>query len=814
MTLELKGPMPSPYIKWFDEISLSDLHLVGGKNASLGEMYRELGQYGIKVPYGFAITVQAYNEFLQANSLEKKIDGILHGIDPHQLKTLGEIGKKIRELIMSSTLPKNIEEAILWAYQWMIEKDPANADVAVRSSATAEDLPEASFAGQFESFLHIQGAQILLNTCKKCFASLYTDRAISYRFEKNYLQMKVGLSIVVQRMVRSDKGVAGTLFTLDTESGHPNIILINASYGLGENIVQGLVEPDEYLIFKETLKKGYRPILKKRIGSKELKLIYATGGTKKVVNIPVPPLQRERLSLSDDEVLQLAQWSCSIEDHYSNKAGHKRPMDIEWAKDGLTGEIFIVQARPETVHSQRRSVAIEQYHLKGQGPLLISGVSVGTKIGQGKTHVISDVKELANFRTGDVLVAENTDPDWVPTMKLASAIVTDSGGRTCHAAIVGRELGIPTIVGTHTGTKLLQDGQEVTVVCSAGSDGQVYEGLLEYEVEKINVSDFQGLLQPQTKIMTILADPSRAFDLSFYPNDGVGLLRIEFLISHDIKIHPMALIQFDQLKDEKNKRDILQLTKNYEDKRLFFVDKLAEGVSQIAAAFYPKDVIVRLSDFKTNEYSNLLGGSEFEPKEENPMIGFRGASRYYHEKYREGFALECLAMKKVRDEMGLTNLKIMIPFCRTPEEGMKVLAEMAKHGLQRGKNQLEVYVMGEIPSNVILAKEFSEIFDGFSIGSNDLTQLVLGVDRDSGLLADLFDEENPAVKKMLSEIIQKAHAHGRKIGICGQAPSDKPNLLKFLLDERIDSISVNPDTLIQAYELTKKLEGEIGRTKN
>jgi pyruvate,water dikinase len=687
-----------------------------------------------------------------------------------------------------------LQEAIVAAYQELQSNRTSPLDVAVRSSATAEDLPDASFAGQQETYLNVHGTTALLETCKRCFASLFTDRAISYRVDKKFDHFKVALSIGVQRMVRSDLACSGVIFTIDTETGFRDAVMVSAAYGLGENVVQGSVTPDEYLVFKPTLKTGHRPILQRLVGSKEFKLVYDSGGGKMVKNIPVSPEERAQFALTDDEVLALARWACIVEDHYSEKRGQPVPMDLEWAKDGQTGELFIVQARPETVQSRKNLDALETYVLKKHSRVLTSGRSVGTKIAQGKVRVIKSAEFIDQFQEGEVLVTDKTDPDWQPIMKKAAGIITNRGGRTCHAAIVSRELGVPAIVGTEHGTEDLQDGQMVTVSCAEGDTGFVYEGALPFEIES---TDIKSLGTPRTKMMLNLANPEEAFSLSFIPNQGVGLARMEFIISTSIQIHPLALIDFANLADPTAKAQIEKLTAGYPDKPLFFVDKLAQGVAMIAAAFYPKEVILRLSDFKSNEYANLLGGQAYEPAEENPMIGFRGASRYYHPRYQAGFALECRAVKKVRDEMGLTNLKLMIPFCRTIEEARKVQAEMAKHGLQRGQDGLELYVMCEIPSNVILAEEFAELFDGFSIGSNDLTQLILGVDRDSEIVAPIFDERNPAVKKSIAQVIATCRAQGRKIGICGQAPSDYPEFAQFLVEQGIDSISLNPDTVIK-----------------
>lgn len=794
------------WIRWFEEIGIKDVPLVGGKNASLGEMFRELASQGVKVPNGFAITTHAYREFLRAAGLEATIMDALKDLDARDLENLRRRGSHIRQAMLAATLPHALERAILEAYARLSQGTGEPIDVAVRSSATAEDLPDASFAGQQETYLNVQGPLALLDTCKRCFASLFTDRAIAYRVEKGFDHQKIALSTGVQRMVRSDLAAAGVMFSIDTETGFEHAVLINASYGLGENVVQGSVNPDEFYVFKPTLKEGYRPILQKRLGSKEFKLIYDVGGSKMVKNVPVPPDDRNRFAITDDEILTLARWACIIEDHYRSKRGIASPMDMEWAKDGRTGELFIVQARPETVQSQKDLDVIETYRLADRSRVLVSGRSVGGKIGQGTARVIKHVQQMQDFREGDVLVTDKTDPDWVPIMKQAAAIVTNRGGRTCHAAIVSRELGLPAIVGADNATELLKDGQIVTVSCAEGETGFVYEGRLQVEVTQVRVKD---LRRPKTAIMMNVANPEEAFRLSFVPNDGVGLAREEFIIANSIKAHPLALLNYSKLEDPAVKAEIDRLTAGYPDKAQFFVDKLAQGVGMIAAAFYPKDVIVRLSDFKSNEYANLIGGRRYEPVEENPMLGFRGASRYYDPRYQAGFALECRALRDVRELMGLTNVKIMIPFCRTVEEGRRVLDEMAQYGLRRGERGLEVYLMCEIPSNVLLAKEFAEHFDGFSIGSNDLTQLTLGVDRDSDLVAPLFDERNPAVTRMISMAIQAAKATGRKIGICGQAPSDYPEFVRFLIDQGIDSISLNPDVVIRTTEAVLAIEQRL-----
>ncbi len=806
------APAPPVFIKWFRELSIGDIPLVGGKNASLGEMFRELAPKGVKVPDGFAITSDAYRHFLRSAGLDEEITRLLRGLDTSDMDNLRQRGNLVRHAILAAELPADLEGAILTAYAELQGDDAEPVDVAVRSSATAEDLPDASFAGQQETYLNVQGRLALVDACRRCFASLFTDRAISYRTDKGFEHFKIALSIGVQRMVRADLASSGVMFTLDTETGFRDAVLINAAYGLGENVVQGSVNPDEYYVFKPTLKAGFRPVLQKIVGTKEFKMVYDTGGGRMVKNIPVAPGDRVKFAINDDEILQLARWACVIEDHYSAKRGHPTPMDIEWAKDGRTGELFILQARPETVQSRKAAEVIETFKLKQRGKVLVTGRSVGEKIAAGPVRVIKSAEFINQFKDGEILVTDKTDPDWEPIMKKAAAIVTNRGGRTCHAAIVSRELGVPAIVGTEHGTELLTDGQMVTVSCAEGDTGFVYDGKLPFDVTRTSL---KNLGHPRTKVMMNVGNPEEAFSLSFIPNDGVGLAREEFIITTYIKAHPLALLDYDK-QEAATKAQLDALTAGYVDKPQFFVDKLAQGVAMIAAAFYPKDVILRLSDFKTNEYANLIGGKAYEPNEENPMIGFRGASRYYHPRYQAGFALECKAVKKVREEMGLTNLKVMIPFCRTVEEGRRVQAEMAKHGLKRGENGLELYVMCEIPSNVILADEFADIFDGFSIGSNDLTQLTLGVDRESEIVAPIFDERNAAVKKLIAQVIAVCRRRGRKIGICGQAPSDYPEFAQFLVEQGIDSISLNPDTVLKTtvaiLERERALAGGGGLT--
>ncbi|MCX7633927.1 MAG: phosphoenolpyruvate synthase [Turneriella sp.] len=796
-------PAQRKWILFFNEICLEDVALVGGKNASLGEMYRELTQHGVRVPDGFAVTADAYREFLRTTGLDAKIRKLLRGLNIGDAENLQQRGRAVRQAILKEQIPKDIEQEILEAYHQLSSGTDHGIDVAVRSSATAEDLPDASFAGQQETFLNVHGDAQLIDACRRCFASLFTDRAISYREHHGYDHFQVALSIGVQRMVRSDLASSGVMFSIDTETGFKNAVLINSAWGLGENVVQGNVNPDEFYVFKPTLMQGFRPIIQKKTGSKEFKMVYDTGGGKHVKNIPTSEAERAAFSLNDDDILALARWAVVIEEHYSKKKGAPCPMDMEWAKDGLTGELFIVQARPETVQSQRAMSKLEVYTLQEKSTVLVTGRSVGEKIASGPVRVVKSAANLSLVQPGDILVTDRTDPDWEPAMKKAAAIVTNRGGRTCHAAIVSRELGLPAVVGTVNGTEKLQDGQIVTVSCAEGESGRVYAGALRFTRE---ILDFTAYERPRTKIMVNIANPEEAFRISQIPNDGVGLARMEFIINSYIKIHPLALLYYDRLTDQRVIAEIDRLTRGYSDKAQFFVDELSRGISMIGAAFYPRDVIVRMSDFKSNEYANLLGGSLFEPVEENPMIGFRGASRYYHERYRDGFALECRAIKKVRDEMGLVNVKLMIPFCRTIDEGKKVLAELEKNGLRRGHNGLEVYVMCEIPANVILAEQFAEIFDGFSIGSNDLTQLILGVDRDSEIVAPIFDERNPAVKSMIAEVIRKARAAGRKIGICGQAPSDYPEFAEFLVQEGIDSISLNPDVVLKTTLHVQQVE--------
>ena len=788
-------------ILWFDQVGIKDIPLVGGKNASLGEMMQQLTPKGINIPNGFATTAYTYRYFIETAGLEAQLRQLFTDLDVEDVKNLQQRGKKARALIMNTPFPVELERAIAISYETLCYLYGEDIDVAVRSSATAEDLPDASFAGQQETYLNIHGIKSVLKAVHKCFASIFTDRAISYRTTRNYDHFDVALSVGIQKMVRSDQATSGVMFSIDTETGFQNAALITAAYGLGENIVQGAVNPDEYLVFKPRLREGFSSIINKRLGTKAVQMVY--DGGKSTKNIPVPEGKQRQFALSDDEILQLAQWAVIIEDHYSQVQGGYTPMDIEWAKDGKNDTLYIVQARPETVQSQKSSNVIHTYHLREQGKVLVTGRAVGQIIAQGHVHVILDTDKIADFQSGEVLVTNKTDPDWEPIMKKASAIVTNQGGRTCHAAIIAREMGIPAIVGCENGTQVLENGQAVTVSCAEGEVGMVYDGLLPFgDIETV----LDDLPETRTRILMNVGNPEEVFRLSAIPVDGVGLARLEFVIANHIGVHPLALLNFDELVNEVEKAKIAELTWGYERKADFFIDRLAYGMGSIAAAFYPKPVIVRMSDFKSNEYANLLGGKQFEPNEENPMIGWRGASRYYHPKYREAFGLECVALKRVRDEMGLANVIPMIPFCRTPEEGRKVLGEMSKYGLERGQGGLQVYVMCELPSNVILMEQFAEVFDGFSIGSNDLTQLVLGLDRDSALVAEVFDERHDAVGKMIEKAITMAHDCGRKIGICGQAPSDYPEFAQFLVDLGIDSISLNPDSVLNTRFEVGKLE--------
>lgn len=778
----------------FDQIGLKDVAKVGGKNASLGQLFNALKPIGMGVLDGFATTAEAYRHLLAKGDLDEKLRALLSDIDLDDVDELAKRGQAARQAILETPLPDEVCDAILAAYDRLCARLGREPELAVRSSATAEDLPEASFAGQQETFLNVRGREGLIAAVHSCLASLFTDRAISYRARLGYDHLQVALSVGVQPMVRSDKASAGVIFTLDPDSGFRDVVVITGAYGLGEFVVQGVVTPDEWTVFKPTLAQGFTPVIGRRVGTKEVRLVYGDG-TRTTRSEPTPLSDRSRFSLTDDEVLMLARWACLIEEHYSNLAGRAQPMDIEWAKDGLTGELFILQARPETVHSSKpRTAVAEAYHLKEKPALLlVSGQAVGEKVGVGRVHVVRDVSGLAKVEQGDVLVAEKTDPDWEPVMKRVAAIITDKGGRTSHAAIVSRELGLPCVVGTGNATQTLRDGDEVTVSCAEGSEGHVYAGRVPFDVQQI---DSRNVPETRTKIMLNVGDPDQAFSLALIPNAGVGLARIEFIIANHIGIHPMALVRFPHLKDP---YDVTEIGSRIgeEDSREFFIRHLSEGVGRIAAAFYPKPVIVRTSDFKTNEYARLIGGREFEPEEENPMLGFRGASRYYDPRYIDGFALECQALDRVRRQMGLTNIRIMIPFCRTLQEANRVIATLTANGLRQGEDGLEIYAMCELPANVALAEEFLRIFDGYSIGSNDLTQLILGIDRDSGTIAHLFDESNEAVRQMIAQAIKAAKIANKPIGICGQAPSDHPEFAVWLVEQGINSISLNPDTAIK-----------------
>ncbi len=804
------GPK-SRFIRWFDEIAIEDIPLVGGKNASLGEMYRELTSQGVKIPNGFATTTDAYWHLLESAGILEDLKNALAGLDKSDVSDLAARGKRARELILKSEIPDDLWSEIKSAYDRLGEQYGKDTDVAVRSSASAEDLPTASFAGQQETYLNVRGYDELKEACIKCYASLFTDRAISYRIDYGFDHFKVALSIGIMKMVRSDLASSGVIFTIDTETGFQDAVFITGSYGLGENVVQGAVNPDEFYVFKPTFRKGFRPIIRKSLGSKQIKMIYGSGKEKSLTkNVEVPLEDRNRFCISDDEALKLADYAIKIEDYYSQKAGQFRPMDIEWAKDGTTGYLFIVQARPETVQSQRARDTLETYHLEKRGKVIVTGRSVGEKIASGKARIIPDVSQLSSFQPGEILVSNTTTPDWEPVMKRAAAIVTSLGGRTSHAAIVSREFGIPAVVGADGAAEKIRTGQEITVSCAEGDTGFVYEGLLPFNVEKMSLKD---LPRPKTEVMINLGNPEEAFSVSMIPNDGIGLARLEFIINSYIKVHPMALIHFDQVKDEAARKEIDELTFGYADKKEYFVEKLSQGVGTIAAAFYPKPVVVRLSDFKSNEYANLIGGRFFELEESNPMLGFRGASRYYHERYREAFALECATLKRVREAMGLDNVIIMIPFCRRVDEARMVLQEMEKNGLKRGDHGLQVYIMCEVPSNVVLVDDFCKLVDGMSIGSNDLTQLTLGIDRDSELLAKEFDERDPAVKKMVSMSIQGTKRNNRHSGLCGQAPSDYPEFAEFLVEEGIDSISINPDTVMKITLKVLETEKRLGERR-
>lgn len=790
------------YIKWFSDLEMKDTDLVGGKNASLGEMIKNLKEEGIRVPDGFATTSYGYEEFIRVNKLESTVTGYLEQFHSEDI-TLQEAGKKIRHEILKQTFPTAFAESIGRAYEELSEKyDRDEVDVAVRSSATAEDLPSASFAGQQETYLNVHGKDELLRACRDCYASLFTNRAISYREKKGFDHMKVQLSVGVQKMVRADDSCSGVMFTVDTESGFPDVVLINGSWGLGENIVKGTVNPDQFFVFKPLLDNpDYKPIIEKNTGSKEVKMIYSSDQGNNTENIPTTVVERQTLVLNDEEIIQLAKWGTIIEKHYNT------PMDIEWVKDDETGDLFIVQARPETVHSQSQNGVFKTYSLSEKNPkLLISGLSIGSSIVSGEVKVVNRTSDLSDLQSNHILVTEMTEPDWVSEMKNAAGIVTDFGGRTCHAAIVSRELGIPAVVGTSKATDLLKDGDKITISCAEGETGKVYKGELEYEVDEI---ELEKVGDPNTNIMLNIATPESAFKWWKMPVKGVGLARMEFIITNHIRIHPMALVHPDRVEDEDEYKKIRKLTMGHEDFKEYFIDKLACGIAKIASSQYPNPVIVRTSDFKTNEYAGLIGGSYFEPAEENPMLGWRGASRYYSDDYRDGFELECKALKKVREVIGLDNVIAMIPFCRTLGEAENVIDIMSKFGLKRGDNGLKIYMMCEIPSNVILAEEFAEYFDGFSIGSNDLTQLILGVDRDSAKLSYLFDENDKAVKTAIREVIEKSKRANVTVGFCGQAPSDNPDYATFLVDCGIDSISVIPDSVINVLNTVKEAERRV-----
>ena len=793
------------YIRWFRDIKLSDIAQVGGKTASLGELYNELGGEGVRVPNGFALTADAYRAMLDADGLRERVGAILSGVTGLDVTAVAAAGAELRRLVATAPMPPGLEAGVIAAYRELGREYGSEPTVAVRSSATAEDLPQASFAGQHESYLGVRGEAALLTACRHCFASIFTDRAIVYRIQNGFDHLSVLLSVAVQKMVVSERASSGVMFTLDPDSGFRDVVLINGAFGLGEAVVQGQLDPDEFWIFKPTLRTGHQSLLKRKIARKAWKLVSGTGGPERA---EVPAELQLTASLSDEEALALGRLAVGIEEHYSHKAGRSVPMDIEWAKDADDGRLYILQARPETVHRAERRAVIEVFSLTPGIPRerLATGAAIGQRIGVGPTRLLRDPHDLVAFQAGEVLVASMTDPDWEPIMKRAAAIVTDRGGRTCHAAIVSRELGVPCVVGTGNGTEALATGQIVTVSCAEGEAGSVYRGTLPFERKQV---DLTTLPKTRTRVMLNVGNPGEAFRLAALPNDGVGLARIEFIIGSFVRIHPLALLHPERVGDTKVRAEIEALTQGYADRGEYFVDRLAEGVGIIAAAFYPKDVIVRLSDFKSNEYAGLLGGRDFEPVEGNPMLGFRGAFRYAHPRYRDAFALECRALRRVREQMGLTNVKLMVPFCRTPREGQSVLDLLAANGLKRGDNGLEVYVMAEIPANAILADAFAALFDGFSIGSNDLTQLVLGVDRDSELVAPEFDELNPAVLSAISSIIDGARRAGRKVGICGQAPSDYPEMVRFLVDKGITSISLNPDAVVRGREAVAAAEAHL-----
>lgn len=805
------GDFTGRYVRWFSDLRNSDVPLVGGKNASLGELYSTLSAAGVKVPNGFALTAEAYRDALSEAGAWDELRRLLDGLDKSNVKLLAERAARAREVVYAATGTERLRSVIVPAYHELENQYGADVAVAVRSSATAEDLPTASFAGQHESFLHIRGEKDLFEACRRCLASIFTDRAIVYRIDNGFDHFKVALSVGVMKMVRSDLASSGVIFTLDTESGFRDVVFVTGAYGLGENVVQGKVDPDEFYVHKPTFRKGFRAVVRRSLGAKQMRMVYGRRrGVGSTRNLPTPASDRERFCITDAEVLTLADCAIRIEDHYSKVAGHPMPMDIEWAKDGEDGSLYIVQARPETVASRRAPRAFESFTLKATGPVLVTGRAVGEKIASGTVRVVGDTSELSSFLPGEVLVADTTTPDWEPVMKTAAAIVTNRGGRTCHAAIVARELGVPAVVGAEGATKKLQLGATVTVSCAEGDIGSVYAGKLPFEIAKVAVDE---LARPRTHVMMNLGDPELAFKTAMLPNDGVGLARMEFIITEHIGVHPMALVAPEKVRSTKGRAAIARLTRRYPHSPDFFIEKLSEGIGTIAAAFYPKPVIVRLSDFKTNEYARLMGGGGFEPEEANPMLGFRGASRYTHPAYAAGFALECAALRRVRDEMGMTNLYVMVPFCRRVEEARRVIDAMAEHGLKRGENGLEIYVMCEIPNNVIQIDAFAALFDGFSIGSNDLTQLTLGVDRDSEIVAFDFDERDPGMLEMLRLAVAGARRNGRHIGICGEAPANYPEIASFLARQGIDSISVNPSSLLKTMTVVRQAEEEVEREK-
>ncbi|MDA8290068.1 MAG: phosphoenolpyruvate synthase [Actinomycetota bacterium] len=792
------------YVLTFDEFGIGDVAVVGGKNASLGEMYRSLAAEGVRVPNGFATTADAYRYMLDAAGVWEELSETLAEVDPNDVRSLARGGRRARELVYGAGLPKDLAAEILAGYRTLQEQYGDDVSLAVRSSATAEDLPTASFAGQQETYLNVKGDESLLDACRRCYASLFTDRAIHYRVDQGFDHMKVALSIGIMKMVRSDLASSGVMFSLDTESGFRDVVLVSANYGLGENVVQGAVDPDEFYVHKPTLLSGHRAVLRRVIGDKAVKMVFVEGETTRTTrNVPTPKADRERFCITDADVIELAEYACTIEGHYG------RPMDMEWAKDGVDGLLYLVQARPETVASQRRATVVEGYVLDGSGPLVVSGRAVGEKIASGSARVIENLSHLSEFRAGEVLVADTTTPDWEPVMKVAAAIVTNRGGRTCHAAIISRELGIPAVVGTGSATTTIATGDLVTVSCGEGETGRVYSGEIGFHVDRTEIGDLE---RPRTKLMVNLGNPELAFKTSFLPNDGVGLARMEFIISESIRAHPLALCHPDRVSDPAVRAEIARMTRGYADGETYFVERLSEGIGTIAAAFWPKPVVVRMSDFKSNEYASLVGGADFEPHEENPMIGFRGASRYAHPAYEEGFALECRAMRRVREEMGFDNVVLMIPFVRRLEEADLVLARMADLGLRRGEDGLEIYAMCEIPNNVVLIDGFAQRFDGMSIGSNDLTQLTLGVDRDSDVVAFDYDERDEGVKTMIRLAVEGCRRNGIHSGLCGQAPSDYPEMARYLVELGIDSMSLNPDTVVATTRAVLDLERELGRS--